>query len=534
MHIQPGNTNALISKKYIYLGKAATLNRLGHYEQATSLLLNLLDIFPEDQEILQVLASSYIAQKKFELAHTYYQKFTDTVQMQAGRSLVAHLQKNKKQALIYAEIGLAFAKAKLANSQTLEKQNNKDNAQIITAYERYVQALIWNANYKNARTTIAQLTAAYPGNKRVLVLKATLGMYTGTFSKSIQVYQKILEKDSTSFDGNLGIANAYRAQGNLDQAKMYAQKTLHFFPSQKDALALLESIKNSLKPVVETVGAYTQDNGNNNAYSAQVSATIPFASRFKTNVSYNYRETKNTTTQTMAYNTSISLGAHYRLHNNTWIESTLGFIKANATTNNYTDVNGEVFIKSKPLPLQYLEVGYKRTLQDFNAALVDQKIFMNNYILNYNMGTNVNLGWYTGLMHTQQTDGNSRNLLFSSLYYTFTKNPTLKGGINYQYLSFKKQVPTLYFSPSQYQAVEGFIDFSKTTDTWAYGAKAALGFQFTEDEASSNLFRLEGKLDYIFSKHLQTGAYLKYSNIAAATAVGFEFMEVGVKFSGRF
>ena len=150
------------------------------------------------------------------------------------------------------------------------------------------------------------------------------------------------------------------------------------------------------------------------------------------------------------------------------------------------------------------------------------------------MGTNVNLGWYTGLMHTQQTDGNSRNLLFSSLYYTFTKNPTLKGGINYQYLSFKKQVPTLYFSPSQYQAVEGFIDFSKTTDTWAYGAKAALGFQFTEDEASSNLFRLEGKLDYIFSKHLQTGAYLKYSNIAAATAVGFEFMEVGVKFSGRF
>ena len=150
------------------------------------------------------------------------------------------------------------------------------------------------------------------------------------------------------------------------------------------------------------------------------------------------------------------------------------------------------------------------------------------------MGTNINLGWYTGLMHTQQTDGNSRNLLFSSLYYTFTKSPVLKGGINYQYLSFANQVPTLYFSPSKYQAAELFLDLTGTSGKWSYAANAAGGVQRVANDKATTLFRLEGKLNYILSNRFQAGAYGKYSNIASATAVGFEFMEVGVKVSGRF
>ena len=438
-------------------------------------------------------------------------------------SLVAHLQKKDKRALAYAAEALAFAQAKKI-----------DSTQLITASERYIQALIWNGDYRKARTAIASLTNTYPTNNRVAVLEATLGMYTGSFSKSIAVYQAMLEKDSTSFDGNLGIANAYRAQGNLDKATAFAKKTLDFYPNQKDATALLQTIKNSLSPTVEARVSYTKDNGDNEAYAAGATATLPFSDRFKTIFSYTYRETENKTSQNIAYNTNASFGAHYRVHNNTSVEGTLGFVQANASANDFTDVNGSVFIKSRPLPLQYLEVGYSRNLQDFNAALIDEKIFMNNYILNYNMGTNINLGWYTGLMHTQQTDGNSRNLLFSSLYYTFTKSPALKGGINYQYLSFANQVPTLYFSPSKYQAAELFVDFSGTAGKWNYAANAAGGLQQVEDDKANTLFRLEGKLNYTFSNRFEAGAYGKYSNIASATAAGFEFMEVGVKVSGRF
>lgn len=518
---QAGNPNALTSKKYMVLGKADALAKNFQYEEAVVLLQSTMETMPTDTQLKSALATVYISQKKYDSATQQYLSISDTLTSRVGMSLVAHLQKKDKLALAYAEE--AFAQAKKV-----------DSTQLITASERYIQALIWNGKYREARTAITNLTTSYPSNNRVAALEATLGMYTGTFSKSIAVYQAILEKDSTSFDGNLGIANAYRAQGNLDLATAFAKKTLTFYPNQKDATALLQTIKNSLSPVVEARAAYTTDNGDNEAYAAGITATIPFSDRFKTVFAYGYRETENMTTQDMAYNTNLSLGAHYRVHNNTWVEGTLGFVKANASANDFTDVNGSLFIKSRPLPLQYLEVGYSRTLQDFNAALIEEKIFMNNYVLNYNMGTNINLGWYTGLMHTQQTDGNSRNLLFSSLYYTFTKSPALKGGINYQYLSFANQVPTLYFSPSKYQAVELFLDLTGTAGKWTYAANAAGGLQQVEKDEATTLFRLEGKLDYTLSNRIQAGVYGKYSNIASATAAGFEFMEVGVMVRGRF
>lgn len=513
--VQPNNANAAVSKKYMHLGKAAQLSTAYQYEEAITLLSTTLIEMPKDAQLTSALANVYIAQKDFDNANKMYRQLTDSLSGRVGMSLVAHLQKKDKKALRLAEEGLAFAKA--------------DSTENITANERYIQALIWNGNYSQARTSITTLVAQYPTNKRVAALKATLGMYTGTFSKSIEVYQAILEKDSTSFDGNLGIANAYRAQGNLDQAHAFAKKTLTFYPNQKDATALIQTIESSLAPVIQTVAAYTKDNGDNEAFSAGITAILPFSDRFKTVFAYGYRTTENLTTETMAYNTNASIGAHYRVVNNTWVEGTLGFVKAQADVNEYTDVNGSVFIKSRPLPLQYLEVGYSRTLQDFNAALLDEKIFMNNYSLNYNMGTNINLGWYTGLMHTQQTDGNTRNLLFTSLYYTFTKSPALKGGINYQYVGFKNQVPSLYFSPSKYQAAEVFLDLTGTAGKWNYAANAAGGYQFVEDDKATTLFRLEGRVQYAISNRFQVGAYGKYSNIASATAAGFEFTEVGVK-----
>jgi len=520
---QSENSNALTSKKYIVLGKADQLVKEFQYDNATALLQATLIKMPKDVQLTMALANTYLAQKDYPKATSHYLSLTDTLASRVGMSLVAHLQKKDKKALAYAAQGLAFAKRK-----------QSDSTQLITANERYIQALIWNGKYSAAKTAIATLNTAYPVNNRVAALQATLGMYTGRFSKSIAIYKAMLEKDSTSFDGNLGIANAYRAQGNLEEATAFAKKTLTFYPNQKDATALLQTIESSLHPSVETGGSYAKDNGDNEAYATGIKAIIPFSDRFKTLFSYGYRETENKTTQAMAYNTTASLGAHYRVQNNTWVEGTLGFIKANATVNDYTDVNGSLFVKSRPLPLQYLEVGFSRSLQDFNAALVDEKIFMNNYILNYNMGTNVNLGWYTGLMHTQQTDGNIRNLLFSSLYYTFTKSPALKGGLNYQYLSFKNQVPTLYFSPSRYQAAELFLDLTGTAGKWTYAANAAGGLQKVEDDNATTLFRLEVKLDYTISTRFQAGAYGKYSNIASATAVGFEFMEVGVRVFGRF
>lgn len=514
LEILPNNANAMVSRKYMRLGKAAQVLVFQDYDTAIALLEQNLQDFPNDSDSTMSLANVYVTSKDFEKANAVYSSLENPVAGLIGQSLVAHLMRKDKNAL------------ELATKATGLTQN--DSIKIMDSQERYVQALIWNGKYKQARTRIDSLTAQLGSNSRMIALSASLSMYTGKTNKGIDYYKSILAKDSTSFTGNLGIANAYRGQGNLSKAYEYAQKTLSYYPEQKDAKALIAIIDNSLTPSVNTTAAYTKDNGDNEAYGTSINATISFSDRFTTGLNYSYRTTENMTQGNMANNTNIVVGANYRIKNNTWIENTIGFTKADADTNSYTDVNGSILLKTRPFALQNLEIGYSRELQNFNAALIDEKIFLNNYILNYNMGTTFNLGWYTGLMHTEQTDGNSRNLLFTSLYYTFTKSPALKGGINYQYLSFAEQIPEQYFSPSKYQAAEAFLDLNGTAGKWSYNANVAGGYQFVENDDATTLLRAEGRMTYNFSPRWQLGAYGKYSNIASATAAGFEFSEVGL------
>ena len=155
---------------------------------------------------------------------------------------------------------------------------------------------------------------------------------------------------------------------------------------------------------------------------------------------------------------------------------------------------------------------------------------MSHYGLNYNLGTNFNLGWYTQLIHTQQSDENTRNLLFTSLYYSLMRKPALKIGLNYQYITFAEQVPTIYFSPEIYRAGEFFADvrgnFSEKTK---FMASAATGIQKVEEDPQTPIFRAEAGLTHDFSKRFSANVYGKYSNIASATAAGFEFTEMGLK-----
>jgi len=404
-----------------------------------------------------------------------------------------------------------------------------DTSLTLKANERYVQALLWNGKLSEAKTQIGELEKVHPNNSTINSLWATYGMYSGKLNKSLEHYKQILQRDSTSFDGNLGIANTYREKGELTKAYNYAKKTLKYYPNQKDAMGLVKTIETGLSPSINTTATYTIDNGDNEAYSFAAQTEIPWSERFVTTFGYNYRTTQNLKSKEMAYNTNASLGLKYRLLNNTWVEGQLGFIKANATSNDYQDINGSISLKSRLFSLQYLELEYRRELQNFNASLIDKKIFMNNFKFNYNMGTNFGLGWYTSYIFTTQTDSNTRNLLFTSLYYTITKHPNIKAGVNYQFLNFKNQIPELYFSPSKYQSLEVFIDVSGKLKSLNYSVNVAGGYQYVEDNSTTSLFRMEGKLDYTATNRLKLGVYAKYSNNASETASGFQFTEVGFK-----
>ncbi len=518
----PGNPNAELSKKYILLGYANTLATSDQFEAAEGYLQNIFTIYPEDREALLSLANLYLQQKDFNAARDAFEKMASTPQDSItalnGIALAAHLEEKDKEALETATYSLNNARA-LNDSELLERAQN-----------RYIQALIWNRKYVRAGKLIDSLAVANPQRDWILALRATLGLYTGSPKESVRDYDKLLVLDSTSFDGNLGKANALFAAGRPEEALEAARKTLIFYPNQKDALQLIEKINRNYIPQLSQQGGYSFDNGNNVAVFSNTTVSLATSTKLKTSLTYGYRTTENTLSGEVAESHNLIAGAAYTPFPKATLSAQVGANAADFMGENYVQPLFNAAFQWEPLKLQNVRLGYQREMENFNAALIAREIVKNHYQLTYNLGTNFGLGWYTQLMHTEQSDANSRDLLFTSIYYSVLRKPALKVGVNYQLMGFTEQVPELYFSPSRYQAIELFADFrGQFSPETGYVLSSAFGQQQVEDDPNSGLFRIEAGLTHQFSKRFGANLYGKYSNVASATAAGFEATEIGVR-----
>lgn len=522
LHLQPENPNAKTSHKYVRLGYANAQIEQRNYAQGKALLQDIFVDFPEDKEALLNLANLYLITKQTDSAKQCYRRYAtshiDSVTAWNGISLAEHIASHEKAALIAA----TTAKRNLIRITDPELTERTHN--------RYVQALIWNHKYRQARAQIDSLEAHYPKRDWIHALKATLGLYTGDAKSSLIHYEAILTQDPTSFDGNLGKANALFAADRVLPAYQAAYTTLGIYEGQKDAIGFIEKLNETYTPRLEQQAAYTVDNGNNIAFYTNSRADLALSTKFRTTVSYGYRTTENTENGNQARSHVILAGLEYTPVPKTTLKTVVGLNNSRFTDMAYTQPVLDVRLQLRPLRLQNLNLGYQREVQNFNADLIEREIVQNHYGLNYNLGTNFNLGWYTQVMHTQQSDGNTRNLLFTSLYYRLSRKPALKMGINYQYLAFTDQVPTIYFSPEQYRAAELFADMrGRFSEKTGFMASAAGGLQQVENDPNTALFRAEAQIEQQFSKRFSGTIYGKYSNIASATAAGFEFTEVGLQ-----
>lgn len=527
LELQSENPSAKVSRKFMRLGYANEHVNNQNYGTGEELLKEIFMDFPNDKDALLNLANLYLITKQTDSAKTTYTKYAtspiDSITALNGISLAEHIAENDKEALTIASI----AKSKVARFENYELTER--------IYDRYAQALIWNRKFRKAKTQIDSLERAYPNRNWIHALKATLGLYTGDVKTSIQEYDAILAKDPTSFDGNLGKANALFAADKIVPAYKAAYQTLAIYKNQKDAKGFLEKLDGMYTPSIEEHAAYTFDNGNNIAFYTNTTADIALSTKFRTTVSYFYRTTENTVTGNQANSHVVLAGLQYKLLPKTTLKTVVGLNNSRFMTEAYTQPVLDAQLQLQPLKLQNLTLRYQREVQNFNADLIEREIVQNHYGLNYNLGTNFNLGWYTQLMHTQQSDANTRNLLFTSLYYTLTQKPTVKMGVNYQYITFKDQLPTIYFSPEKYHALELFANIrGQFSEKTSYRASVATGYQQVENDTNMPIFRAEGALRYQFSKRLSTNLYGKYSNIASATASGFEFAEMGLKLKWLF
>ncbi len=534
--VLPGNPNALVSKKYMRLGLASTKVTDQKYDEAEAILKENFTSFKDDKETLLNLANLYLISKQIDKALKAYDKIGkipgNKLSSIIGTSLVYHLDEDDKTALVYAKQALDSV-----NKETPKVINNQ-------ATERYVQALIWNKKYSLADSEINKLFETRKETENwMLSLRATLNVYKSDFKKSLKDYNLILEKDSASFDGNLGKANVLKASGYINEAYKSAENTLTFYEKQKDATNFIKQLDLSFTPFVETKYYHSFDNGNNEADAYDVKTEIPFSTKFKILANYNYRTTSNPNTDLKATTNNLTLGASYQLLNNLTLKGSLGVTSSESDESKYNQILADISVNIKPFKLQNLELGYKRDVQNFNAALLNEEIVQNNLILNYSLNTNFNLGWFTQYYYTWQSDENARNLLFTSLYYNIFAKPSIKAGINYQNLSFKNQVPSTYFSPSKFNAVEIFVNLIKDESAakskeWFYGVTAATGLQYIEDDDGLSTYRVQANLGYKFSERALINVYGLQSNIASAVATAndtsFTYTEFGLRFKWYF
>ena len=534
--VSPGNPNALVSKKYMRLGLANKNVSNQKYDEAETILKENFKDFKNDKETLLNLANLYLISNQVEKAKNTYKIIGEIPGNKLislnGISLSYHLGSDDKTALQISNKALKSIDSNTAT--TLKNQT----------IERNIQALIWNKKFTEAKVAIDALLKdnSNPENW-VLSLRATLNIYKSDFKKSLRDYNLILKKDSASFDGNLGKANALKASGYINQAYQSAENTLKFYENQKDAKNFIKQLDLSFTPFVETKYSYSFDNGDNKANAFDFKTEIPFSTKFKILANYNYRTTSNPITNLEATTNNLLVGASYQLLNNLTLKGSFGVTKSESETSSYNQFLTDISVNIKPFKLQNLELGYKRDIQNFNAALLNEQIVQNNLILNYSLNTNFNLGWFTQYYYTWQSDENARNLLFTSLYYNILPKPSIKAGINYQNLSFKLQLPTVYFSPSKFNAVEIFVNLIKDEAAakkkeWFYGLTAATGLQYIEDDSSQSTYRVQGNLGYKFSDRALINIYGLQSNIASAVATagsaGFTYTEFGLRFKWLF
>ena len=519
--VKPNNLNALNSKKYMYLGYAHQKQQQQEYTQAENLLKENLRLFNNDIDTLLNLANLYLISDQLEKAKECYNLIAEQpgqkITALNGLALVSHLNRKEKDALKISK-------------EAFDGLTSMNEAQTQQTTERYIQALIWNKKYKTARSLIRDLILTKPNQNWVLALRATLNTYKGDFKKSLKDYNTILTNDSISFDGNLGKANAQKALGLYNDAYRAVYKTLSIFKNQKDAENFVNILDKQFTPFFETKTTYSFDNGNNEAFTETTNVTVPLSTKLQVNGLYSYRNSKNKVTTNKAKANNLLFGFNYLLHPKIAIKTNIGVTDVNAKTTNYTQFLTNIVFKTKPFKLQTLDLGYKREWQDFNADLLNREIVQNTLYANYNVNSNFNLGWYTQYNYSWQNDSNQKHLLFTSVYYNLFDKPLLKTGLNYQYITFKDQVPVIYFSPEKFNVVEVFVDLVKNqTGKWFYNLNLATGLQFVEDQERQNTFRFQGKLGYNISNRFTANLFGLHSDIASATAAGFNFSEIGFK-----
>lgn len=516
----PNNTQANVSAKYIRLGYANQLaSEKQEHEQAINLVGINLKNDQDDQESLGLLANIFLITGQYESADSVYASMANPLDAIIGQSTSQHLLGNDKQALTLAQ--QAF------NSPD-DSANEVDRTRKNT---HLVSALLWNNQIKDAGSLIDSLTAQSPSNPEVLASKAEVAMYEADFDLGIANYTAYLKIDSNSFKGNLGRADAFHALGLDGKSYNYAFQTLSLYPGQKDVLGFIGRLNTQHSPKLST--SYTvgkvSDGSSFDVWTVRGATSI--TPMISTSASLSEKNFQTDNEETGTKSKTMVLATSMRLNRSLKLQASYGFMKIlqkEGPTQNRSDI--DLSMQYRVNKVQNLTLAYQTEIQDFNAQLLNQNLKTTHLVIKNAMFWKVKgIGSYTELYKSFLSDGNSRALLFTSVYKSFNSPAQLKAGLNYLTMAFKKQIPESYFSPNTYNQLEVFT-------SWNYTGKK-LPFTISVDLAGG-LQSLEQQAQTTWRTKLVVGKSIgrlnlelagSYSSISAAQTNGFSVSQLSGK-----
>lgn len=522
--IDSSQKGAFISKKYILLALADQKRKDWEYEQSHQYLNEVEALFPNDKDAVLNRATVYLSQKDVESATKVFSKlYSENIKPLdglLGLSYTALLKGKKKQSLQYAQQALSYT-----------IQHELPNDQYLRAAVNEINALVNAKQNKKANKRLKELERAFPNEPSVLLTKARVKVWQREPSKGLELYQSLRGLFPDSFEWNMGVAEAYRSMGKNKVAVSYIDSALTIIPRQPDAMSLLEELDFESKTLIVLGGNISDDIGGNAASLGKVIVEYKKGDAHTFYGSYANRNAKQKVEVLGSTQQTLIIGDRWAISPTLRLDGALGFVKGSSLEGNPTSHLLDIGLQKTVFKNHNLGLKYSREAHNYTVDLIDSGIIMDHIVTNYSFQSNIGIGTYNQYIKTYQSDANQRDLLYSSIYYSFNHLPIVKLGASGSMLKYEFKAADLYFSPSILKTGELFAELSNPDvykGRMSYRVMLAIGLQKIEELPTQTTRRVDASISYKFSRAVQLEASYMNSNAADSNAVGFSYSNFGL------
>lgn len=527
--IDSENQGAKISKKYILLALADDARKVWDYELAHNYLDQVFILYPDDKDGLLNRANIFLSDQKINSARNTFQKLLDIdlapIDALMGLSYTSLLKGKHKNSLAFAKEGVLKA-VELSVAPDL----------YLRAAINEVNALAINKKFKDAGRKLQVLEESYPDDLQVQLAMARIKVWNKKEKEGLAIYEQLTTLYPESFELEMGKAEAYRSLKERNKAINYVAKALEVVHNQPDAYRLLQELKAEGRSVLTLDGTRSSDVGGNDAQEGMLHLETGFGDKHRVFFMYKNRDATQNVQAIKSNQQVLMIGDSWTYNSKLRFHGSIGKVFGNSNENSQNSTLLNVGANMNLLKQHEIGFKYGREAHNYTVDLINSGIIMNNVTTSYSFLSNVGVGLYSHYLHTFQTDGNKRDILFSSLYYNIKSNPFFKIGTNLSKVMYDHKASELYFSPSDLRSGEIFFESNNfsSKSRFNYRLFVSVGKQKIEEQETQSTRRIEALFGYLLSPTFQLQSYYTNSNAAESNAIGFSHTSYGIRLKSFF